>query len=78
MRLKTRNSRTGAHRPNRVKQLKRVEALAAIREAECIFTHERTRGETTFRVEPDKLIERLEQFDPQAMQIIMVPRVVGG
>lgn len=78
MQLKTRNSRTGAQRPIRVKQLKRVEALAAIREAECIFTHKRTRGETAFRVEAGKPAERRGQFDPQAMQIIMVPRIVGG
>ena len=50
--------RRGRSRPGAVKQLKRVEALAAIRESECIFTHERTRGETAFRVEADKPAER--------------------
>jgi hypothetical protein len=54
------------------------EANAAIREAERIFAHERAWGATAFRVEAGKPAERLEQFDPQAEQIILVPRVVGG
>jgi hypothetical protein len=55
-----------------------AEAIAAIREAERIFVHERARGATAFRVETGKPAERLEQFDPQASQIIMVPKVAGG
>ncbi len=55
-----------------------ADAIAAIREAERIFAHQRARGATAFRVETGKLAERLEQFDPQATQIILVPRVVGG
>ena len=55
-----------------------TEAQAAIAEAERIFAHERARGATAFRVEAGKPAERLEHFDPQAEQIIMVPRVVGG
>jgi|SRR5215467_12144170 len=55
-----------------------AEAMAALQEAERIFAKERTRGATAFRVEPDKPVERLGEFDPQAWQIIMVPRVVGG
>ena len=55
-----------------------AEAMAAIHEAERIFALERARGATAFRVEPGKPVERLEQFNPQAEQIIMVPRVVGG
>ena len=55
-----------------------VEALAAIREAERIFARERARGGTAYRLEAGKPVERLEQFDPQAAQIIIVPRVVGG
>jgi hypothetical protein len=54
------------------------EAIAAIREAERIFAEERARGATAFRVDPGKPVERLEQFDPQAEQIILVPEVVGG
>ena len=55
-----------------------AEAIAAIREAERIFALERARGATAFRVEAGKPAERVEQFDPQAEQIILVPRVVGG
>ena len=55
-----------------------AEAIAAIREAERIFAQERARGATAFRVESGKPSERIEQFDPLAEQIILVPRVVGG
>ena len=55
-----------------------TEAMAAIREAERIFARERAKGATAFRVESGKPVERLEQFDAQASQIVMVPRVVGG
>jgi DNA-binding transcriptional regulator of glucitol operon len=55
-----------------------AEANAAIREAERIFARERARGATAFRVEPGEQAERLEQFDQEADQIILVPRVVGG
>jgi len=55
-----------------------AEATAAIQEAERIFAKARAKGATAFRVEPGKPVERLEQFDPQASEIIMVPRVVGG
>ncbi|HEY6410313.1 MAG TPA: hypothetical protein VIY29_22910 [Ktedonobacteraceae bacterium] len=55
-----------------------AEALAAIREAECIFARERARGATAYRVEAGKPVERLEQFDHHAAQIVMVPRVAGG
>jgi len=55
-----------------------AEAMSAIREAERIFAQERARGATAFRVEAGKPTERIEQFDPQAEQIILVPRVIGG
>ena len=55
-----------------------AEAMAAIREAERIFAQQRARGATAFRVEAGKPTKRIEQFDPQAEQIILVPRVVGG
>jgi len=55
-----------------------AEAITAIREAEQIFAHEQEKGSTAFRVDPDRPIERLERFDPQAKQIVMIPRVVGG
>jgi len=55
-----------------------AEAKAAVQEAERIFAKEQAKGATAFRVEPGKPIERVEQFDPQVEQIVMVPRVVGG
>jgi hypothetical protein len=55
-----------------------AEAIIAVREAERIFTSVSARGATAFRVEPGKLPELLEQFDMQATQIVMVPRVFGG
>ena len=55
-----------------------AEAMAAVREAERIFARERAAGATAFRVEVGKSPSRLDQFDPQAEQIVMVPRVVGG
>jgi hypothetical protein len=55
-----------------------AEAAAAVREAERIFQVERSRGATAYKVESGKPVERIEQFDQTAEQIVMVPRVVGG
>jgi len=54
------------------------DAIAAIREAERIFAEQRTGGATAVRLSPGKPAERIERFDPEAEQIVMVPRVVGG
>jgi hypothetical protein len=54
------------------------EALAAVREAERIFDEQRARGATAVRMAPGRPAERIERFDPEAEQIVMVPRVVGG
>jgi len=54
------------------------EALAAVREAERIFSERQARGATAFRVAPGRPAERLETFDPQAEHVVMVPRVAGG
>jgi len=55
-----------------------ADTIAAVREAERIFAQERAKGATAFKVETGKPIERIEQFDVTAEQIVMVPRVVGG
>ena len=55
-----------------------LDAVAAVREAEHIFSEERARGATAFKVEPGQAPTRIEQFDQTAQQIILVPRVVGG
>jgi hypothetical protein len=54
------------------------EAVAAIKEAERIFEEQRARGATAVRVRPGQPAERIQQFDPNAEEIIMIPRVVGG
>lgn len=59
-------------------QMNDPEATAAVREAERIFAETRARGATAFRVESGKPIQRIDQFDPAAQQILIVPRVVGG
>jgi hypothetical protein len=55
-----------------------AEALSAVREAERIFAEQRARGATAFRVAPDRPAERIDEFDPRAEQIVVVPRVAGG
>lgn len=55
-----------------------AEAIAAVREAERIFKEQRARGATAVSVKPGQPAERIEQFDPNAEQILMVPRVIGG
>ena len=54
------------------------EAVAAVREAERIFSEERARGATAFKVEPGKSAERLDNFDKTAEQTVIVPRIAGG
>lgn len=53
-------------------------AEAAVREAERIFRQERASGSTAFVVSPDAPARRTETFDPQAEQIVIVPRIAGG
>ena len=54
------------------------EATAAVREAERIFAQERAKGATAFRIDPGKPLQRIDQFDATAEQIVMVPRIAGG
>jgi hypothetical protein len=54
------------------------EAMAAVREAERIFRDQQARGATAYRVKHGRAPVHIEQFDPTAEQIVMVPRVVGG
>ena len=55
-----------------------LEAQAAVREAERIFEEELRKGATAFQVEPNAPARRLDRFDPEAHQIVTVPRVAGG
>ncbi len=54
------------------------EAVAAVKEAERIFSEQSARGATAFKVEAGKPVQRIDKFDRTAEQIVMVPRVVGG
>ncbi len=54
------------------------EAMAAVKEAERLFEEAKARGATGFRVMPGQPAERIERFDPEAEQIIVVPQVAGG
>ena len=55
-----------------------AEAAAAVREAERIFNEQRAGGATAVRVTPGQPAERIMKFDPNAEEIVMVPRVIGG
>lgn len=55
-----------------------TEEAAAVREAERIFAEQRARGATAVRVAPGKPAERIDTFDPEAEEIVMIPRVIGG
>jgi hypothetical protein len=55
-----------------------MEAVAAVREAERIFKEQRARGATAFKVSKGEAAVRIDTFDPEAEQIMIVPRVVGG
>lgn len=55
-----------------------AEQLAAVREAERVFREERARGATAFKLDETETAVRIDEFDTQAEQIILVPRVAGG
>jgi hypothetical protein len=54
------------------------EAVRAVREAERIFRDQRARGATAFTMRRGSAPVRVDEFDQNAEQIVMVPRVVGG
>jgi hypothetical protein len=53
-----------------------AEARAAVAEAERIFADVRARGGSAFRM--SQTPTRIDQFDPTADQILLVPRIIGG
>lgn len=55
-----------------------VEAQEAVRQAERIFELERAKGATAFRTSPTTTARVLDRFDPDAEQIVIVPRIAGG
>jgi hypothetical protein len=54
------------------------EALAAVAEAERIFAHARANGAVAFRFRPGQPAERVDTFDPQAAEVLVIPAMVGG
>ncbi|MHB1005088.1 MAG: hypothetical protein ACYC3S_05530 [Chloroflexota bacterium] len=54
------------------------EAVAAVEEAERIFKEQMLKGGAAFKVETGKTAERIDRFDPEAEQIVIVPRIAGG
>ncbi|HEX2923491.1 MAG TPA: hypothetical protein VHS28_05625 [Chloroflexota bacterium] len=55
-----------------------AEAEAAVREAERIFQEALGRGATAFKVGAGVPATKLTRFDPEADQIVVVPKVAGG
>jgi hypothetical protein len=55
-----------------------TEAQAAVREAERIFDKARASGAQAFRIRPQGDVERIERFDPQAVETFLLPPMVGG
>lgn len=55
-----------------------AEALEVVHEAERIFNERTGKGGTALAVAPDKTATRLEKFDPQVEETIVVPQIVGG
>jgi hypothetical protein len=55
-----------------------LEALAAVREAERILKEEQAKGGTAFTIKPGKPAEKIDHFDKEADQIVIVPRIAGG
>jgi hypothetical protein len=54
------------------------EALAAVAEAERIFARARSTGAVAFKVAPGRPAERIDRFDPEADEVLVVPPMVGG
>ncbi|MBV9120717.1 MAG: hypothetical protein JOZ39_08400 [Chloroflexi bacterium] len=54
------------------------EAVAAINEAEAIFSRERARGSSAFKLVDGQPAERLDAFDRTAEEIVIIPRMAGG
>ena len=54
------------------------EAVAAVAEAERIFARARASGALAFRVRPGVPAERIEEFDPSAQEVLVIPAMVGG
>jgi len=54
------------------------EASAAVAEAERLFARARAAGAVAFRISADRPATRLDTFDPEAEEILVIPAMVGG
>ena len=54
------------------------EAEAAVHEAERLFAQARANGAVAFRINADKPATKLNTFDREAEEILIVPAMVGG
>jgi hypothetical protein len=54
------------------------EAMAAVREAERIFEKARAGGAAAFQIMPHGPARRLDRFDPEAKEVLVIPAMVGG
>lgn len=56
-----------------------LDAKAAVAEAERIFKENMEKGASAFtRSSPDDTARRIEEFDPNAKEIFVVPAIAGG
>lgn len=55
-----------------------AEALAAVHQAERLLAQACKAGGQAFRVDRDQVVTRLDEFDPNAEEIVVVARVIGG
>ena len=56
-----------------------VDVEETVREAERILKQNAIKGYVSFRVDDGiDTAQRIEQFDPQAKQIVQVPTIMGG
>ena len=52
--------------------------MAAVREAERIFEKARAGGAAAFQIMPKAPARRLNHFDPEASEVLVIPAMVGG
>lgn len=55
-----------------------LDAEEAIKEAERIFKEHRARGASAFEIGSDKEATKVTEFNKNAEEIVIVPRVAGG
>lgn len=54
------------------------EAQVALREARRVVVEAIAGGETVVQIGPDQVSSRVEDFDPEAGLLVLLPRIAGG